>query len=189
MQRLRRALARRGLRDDGTRFYGVNESGKQLWSRKYADVPGSSYSCSASWSPGAPTPCCRRQPPRTPTPPRWPGFSASADIITGTVRAENAQPIKDATVEVTSLETNVTQVIEQELNGIEGFLYMSSSSQSNGTASITLTFDPGTNIVDVVINHLRKKIDSSERGEKLLRTESGIGYRLVIPSKRNQEEA
>jgi DNA-binding response OmpR family regulator len=37
----------------------------------------------------------------------------------------------------------------------------------------------------VYMTHLRKKIDSSERGEKLLRTESGIGYRLVIPSKRN----
>ena len=41
----------------------------------------------------------------------------------------------------------------------------------------------------VYMTHLRKKIDSSERDEKLLRTESGIGYRLVIPSKRNQEEA
>ena len=41
----------------------------------------------------------------------------------------------------------------------------------------------------VYMTHLRKKIDSSERGEKLLRTESGIGYRLVIPSKRNQDEA
>ena len=36
-----------------------------------------------------------------------------------------------------TLETNVTQVIEQQLNGVEGFLYMSSSSLSNGTASIT----------------------------------------------------
>ncbi|HET7394595.1 MAG TPA: response regulator [Candidatus Binatia bacterium] len=41
----------------------------------------------------------------------------------------------------------------------------------------------------VYMTHLRKKIDSSERDEKLLRTESGIGYRLVIPSKKNQEEA
>jgi multidrug efflux pump len=51
-------------------------------------------------------------------------------------------PGADASV----LETNVTQVIEQELNGIEGFLYMTSSSQSNGTASITVTFDAGTDI-------------------------------------------
>jgi two-component system OmpR family response regulator len=36
-------------------------------------------------------------------------------------------------------------------------------------------FDPGTNIVDVVINHLRKKIDST-RTEKLIHTVRGVGY-------------
>jgi two-component system copper resistance phosphate regulon response regulator CusR len=36
-------------------------------------------------------------------------------------------------------------------------------------------FDPGTNIVDVVINHLRKKIDST-RAEKLIHTVRGVGY-------------
>jgi multidrug efflux pump len=45
-----------------------------------------------------------------------------------------------------TLETNVTQVIEQELNGVEGFLYMTASSQSNGTATITVTFESGTDI-------------------------------------------
>ncbi|MDQ2889644.1 MAG: response regulator transcription factor [Gemmatimonadota bacterium] len=36
-------------------------------------------------------------------------------------------------------------------------------------------FDPGTNIVDVVINHLRKKIDA-EHGRKLISTVRGVGY-------------
>jgi len=36
-------------------------------------------------------------------------------------------------------------------------------------------FDPGTNIVDVVINHLRKKIDAG-RGRKLISTVRGVGY-------------
>ncbi|MBK5187274.1 MAG: response regulator transcription factor [Gemmatimonadaceae bacterium] len=36
-------------------------------------------------------------------------------------------------------------------------------------------FDPGTNIVDVVINHLRKKIDST-RPVKLIHTVRGVGY-------------
>jgi DNA-binding response OmpR family regulator len=36
-------------------------------------------------------------------------------------------------------------------------------------------FDPGTNIVDVVINHLRKKIDSGE-GKRLITTVRGVGY-------------
>jgi len=36
-------------------------------------------------------------------------------------------------------------------------------------------FDPGTNIVDVVINRLRKKIDAGH-GKKLLHTVRGVGY-------------
>ena len=36
-------------------------------------------------------------------------------------------------------------------------------------------FDPGTNIVDVVINHLRKKVDAG-RGKKLITTVRGVGY-------------
>ena len=35
----------------------------------------------------------------------------------------------------------------------------------------------------VYMTHLRKKIEISEAREKLLRTESGIGYRLVIPTR------
>src|SRR3546814_8699581 len=46
-----------------------------------------------------------------------------------------------------TLEQNVTQVIEQELNGVEDLLYMASTSNSNGSASITVTFESGTDIV------------------------------------------
>ena len=38
-------------------------------------------------------------------------------------------------------------------------------------------FDPGTNIVDVVINHLRKKIDS-KHDRKLIHTVRGVGYSI-----------
>jgi DNA-binding response OmpR family regulator len=38
-------------------------------------------------------------------------------------------------------------------------------------------FDPGTNVVDVYVNHLRKKIDS-DFSTKLIQTERGKGYYL-----------
>jgi two-component system OmpR family response regulator len=38
-------------------------------------------------------------------------------------------------------------------------------------------FDPGTNIVDVVINHLRKKVDA-KHPRKLISTVRGVGYVL-----------
>ena len=43
-----------------------------------------------------------------------------------------------------TVEKTVTQVIEQQLTGIDHLSYFSSTSSSNGGASITLTFEPGT---------------------------------------------
>jgi multidrug efflux pump len=44
-----------------------------------------------------------------------------------------------------TLQSSVTQVIEQQLTGIDNLLYFSSSSDSSGNSSITATFAPGTN--------------------------------------------
>jgi multidrug efflux pump len=44
-----------------------------------------------------------------------------------------------------TMESTVTQVIEQQLTGIDNLLYFNSVSNSNGTATITLTFATGTN--------------------------------------------
>jgi len=44
-----------------------------------------------------------------------------------------------------TLEESVISVIEQEMNGSPGLIYMESVSQANGAGQITLSFDPGTN--------------------------------------------
>ena len=44
-----------------------------------------------------------------------------------------------------TLEDSVTQVIEQKMTGLDNLLYMSSSSDSSGRASVKLTFNAGTN--------------------------------------------
>ena len=44
-----------------------------------------------------------------------------------------------------TLEDSVLSVIEREMNGTPGLIYMESVAQANGTGNITLSFEPGTN--------------------------------------------
>lgn len=46
--------------------------------------------------------------------------------------------------DASTVQNTVTQVIEQNMNGIDNLVYMSSTSDSSGSASITLTFEAGT---------------------------------------------
>ncbi|WP_088332163.1 multidrug efflux RND transporter permease subunit [Sphingomonas mucosissima] len=43
-----------------------------------------------------------------------------------------------------TIENSVTQILEQQLTGIDGLLYFASSSTSRGSVSITATFEKGT---------------------------------------------
>ncbi len=43
-----------------------------------------------------------------------------------------------------TLEDSVLAVIEREMNGSPGLIYMEATAQANGTGSITLSFEPGT---------------------------------------------
>jgi multidrug efflux pump len=44
-----------------------------------------------------------------------------------------------------TLEESVLSIVEQEMNGSPGLIYMESVAQASGTGSITLSFEPGTN--------------------------------------------
>ncbi|MGE4558677.1 MAG: efflux RND transporter permease subunit [Desulfobulbus sp.] len=43
-----------------------------------------------------------------------------------------------------TIEDSVTQLIEQNMNGLDNLLYMNSQSSSSGTVTVTLTFETGT---------------------------------------------
>ena len=85
-----------------------------------------------------------------------------------------------------TLEQNVTQVIEQQLNGVEGFLYMSSSSASNGTASITLTFEAGTDI-DIAQTEVQNRLSTVEarlpeevRRQGITVRQANAGFLMIV---------
>jgi len=65
---------------------------------------------------------------------QYPSIAPPAVTVSATYPGADAKTVQDT----------VTQVIEQNMNGIDGLLYMSSTSDSSGTVQITLTFNSGT---------------------------------------------
>ncbi|CAL4867969.1 Multidrug efflux pump subunit AcrB [Asticcacaulis sp. MM231] len=59
-----------------------------------------------------------------------------------------------------TVEDSVTQVIEQKMKGLDGLLYMSSTSDSNGSTSITLTFKAGTD-TDIAQVQVQNKLQTA----------------------------
>ena len=65
---------------------------------------------------------------------QYPTIAPPAVTISATYPGADAKTVQDT----------VTQVIEQNMNGIDNLMYMSSNSDSTGTVQITLTFESGT---------------------------------------------
>ncbi len=59
-----------------------------------------------------------------------------------------------------TVEDSVTQVIEQKMKGLDGLEYMSSTSDSSGSATTTLTFKAGTNI-DIAQVQVQNKLQTA----------------------------
>jgi multidrug efflux pump len=66
---------------------------------------------------------------------QYPAVAPPAIVINAAYPGASAQ----------TLEDSVISVIEREMNGSPGLIYMESISQANGTGSITLSFETGTN--------------------------------------------
>ena len=59
-----------------------------------------------------------------------------------------------------TVQNTVTKIIEQNMTGLDGFLYMSSTSDSYGQASITMTFEKGTD-PDIAQVQVQNKLQSA----------------------------
>ena len=81
---------------------------------------------------------------------QFPAIAPPAVSITATYPGADAE----------TLERTTTQIIEQQLKGLDHLRYFSSSSSSSGTATITLTFEQGTD-PDTAQVQVQNKIQSA----------------------------
>lgn len=85
-----------------------------------------------------------------------------------------------------TVENTVTQIIEQQMNGLDGLRYISSTSAGNGAASITLNFEQGID-PDIAQVQVQNKLQSAtallpedvqRQGVKV--TKSGASFMQVL---------
>ncbi|QNK65455.1 efflux RND transporter permease subunit [Variovorax sp. PAMC26660] len=81
---------------------------------------------------------------------QYPDIAPSRVSINATYTGASAKTVEDS----------VTQVIEQQMKGLDNLLYMQSTSNSSGVARLSLTFNAGTNI-DVAQMQVQNKLQQA----------------------------
>ena len=102
---------------------------------------------------------------------QWP------EIVPPTVSVSAGYP--GASAEVTSRV--VTTPLEQQINGVEGMIYMSSNSTANGTSSVTVTFEVGYDI-DIAAVDVQNRISTAQATLPEVTQRSGITVRKQSPN-------
>ena len=81
---------------------------------------------------------------------QYPTIAPPAVVINAVYPGADAQTVQNS----------VTQVIEQQLTGLDNLLYFSSASNANGSAAITVTFAPGTD-PDIAQVQVQNKVQAA----------------------------
>ncbi|KQT53763.1 multidrug transporter [Aureimonas sp. Leaf454] len=109
-------------------------------------------------------------------------ISRYPDIAPPNVRISATYPGASAE----TLENSVTKIVEQNMTGLDGLLYMASNSTSAGTAQITITFENGTDpdIAQVQVQNKLAQVESqlpeAVRQQGLTVTKSSSGILMVV---------
>ncbi|AXV78405.1 MULTISPECIES: efflux RND transporter permease subunit [Ralstonia solanacearum species complex] len=113
---------------------------------------------------------------------QYPTIAPPSIIITATYPGASAKTLDDA----------VTSIIEQEMNGADGLLYIESVSQAgNGQATITVTFKPGTDpaLAQVDVQNRLKRVEArlpssvTQQGVQVDKTRSNFLLFATLASK------
>jgi len=85
-----------------------------------------------------------------------------------------------------TIDRTVTSVIDAEMNGVDNFLYMASVSRANGTAQVTVTFTPGTDLdiargqVQDRLSRVEPRLPAEVRQLGITVTKASSGFLMLI---------
>lgn len=107
---------------------------------------------------------------------QYPDIAPTQVSVTATYTGASAKTVEDS----------VTQVIEQQMKGLDRLQSMSSTSSSNGQARVTLSFTAGTNS-DVALMQVQNKVQQAMsrlpqavQNQGVTVTKSGVDFLLVV---------
>ena len=103
---------------------------------------------------------------------QYPTIAPPSIVVTATYPGATAQVLDDS----------VTSLIEQEMNGADGLKYIESQSQANGTVTITVTFEAGTDpdLAAVDVQNRLKRVEArlpqavTQQGVQVAKARSNI---------------
>ncbi|MDI9336016.1 MAG: efflux RND transporter permease subunit [Gammaproteobacteria bacterium] len=107
---------------------------------------------------------------------QYPTIAPPAIVITASYPGANASTV----------DSTVTSVIEQELNGAEGMRYIESQSDVNGQSTVTVTFNPGINpdlaAVDVQnrIKRIEPKLPQAVQQQGVIVSKARTNFLLFV---------
>ncbi len=101
----------------------------------------------------------------------YPTIAPPAIAVTATYPGASAKAVEDS----------VTQVIEQNMTALDGLIYMSSSSNSSGGATITLTFASGTD-PDIAQVQVQNRLQSVTPLLPQIVQQQGISVNKIVNS-------
>ncbi len=94
---------------------------------------------------------------------QFPDISPKQVVVTANYPGADAETVESA----------VTNLLEQEINGVEGLKYISSSSGSDGTSQITATFDAAQDVNIAAVN-VQSRVSRVESRLPALVTQTGV---------------
>ncbi len=102
---------------------------------------------------------------------QYPSITPPTVQVSATYPGANAQVVADS----------VAAPIESQVNGVEGMLYMSSTSTDNGSYSLTITFAPGTN-GDIAAVNVQNRMSLATASLPSEVTRQGVTVRQQSPN-------